>query len=419
MNYSLSRELLRSASKLAIAVAAAGFLASCTGADSFSSSDGASPAATLGGIEPDGQDFVGGAAFWGAKYEANRDDLAAGMGFARNLRMMGGARQAVAVLKEIVMKAPDNPRVLSEYGKALTAAGRVQDALPFLVRSTQINGDDWTTFSAYGVALDQTGNHKTARENYQTALSLSPGNSTVESNLAMSHVLEGDIDKAELILRRLVAQPDATPQMRQNLAMVSAIKGNAAEAEQLAREDLVPSDATNNLTLLQQFDARNVAINVQPLAAPSPAPVTSGKPAAEAEPAPVGANSENSAPNIGASAELAGPAAATVAPAPVPAVAIPPAPFAPKSAPYTMMPIADDEDPQPAKAVAPKAPAQPRSTPGSASLTGPANKQDNQLTPAAASPVDEVATPKPTAVLRKSFDVYRRPSRVKVATAAQ
>jgi Flp pilus assembly protein TadD len=229
MNFSLSRELLRSASKLAIAAATAGVLAGCSSSNSFSSAgEGSSSTSTFATIEPDGQDFVGGAAYWGAKYEADRENIAAGMGFARNLRMMGGARQAISVLKEIVMKAPDDSRVLSEYGKALTAAGRVQDALPFLARSTQINGDDWTTFSAYGVALDQTGNHTSARTNYQMALGISPGNPTVESNMAMSHVLEGEIDKAELILRRLVSRPDATPQMRQNLAMVSAIKGNSA-----------------------------------------------------------------------------------------------------------------------------------------------------------------------------------------------
>src|SRR6185312_2800204 len=114
------------------------------------------------------------------------------------------------VLKNLVMKSPDDPQVLSEYGKALTAAGRAQDAIPFLSRATQMNGDDWTTLSAYGVAQDQAGNHTAARASYEAALKLSPANPTIESNMAMSYTLDGNIDKAEIILRRLVSRPDAT-----------------------------------------------------------------------------------------------------------------------------------------------------------------------------------------------------------------
>ena len=417
MNFSLSRELLRSASKLTIVAATAGLLAGCSSNSSLpSSAGGPSSDSSFATIEPDGQDFVGGAAYWGAKYEADRDNIAAGMGFARNLRMMGGARQAISVLKDIVMKAPDDSRVLSEYGKALTAAGRVQDALPFLTRSTQINGDDWTTFSAYGVALDQTGNHTAARTNYQTALGISPGNPTVESNMAMSHILEGEIDKAEIILRRLVSRPDATPQMRQNLAMVSAIKGNSAEAEQLAREDLVPSDATNNLALLQQFDSRNVAINIQPLAAPEPAPQFSSPPAAMTEPATGTNTSEIVAPAQEVTAELAEPAAP-------PATSIPEAPPTPpkvvqKPAPVMMAPILDDEDPKPVKPAGPKKIVKPLPTPTSVSLTVPAKSPAASMTPAAAAPVDAETSAKPVAALRRSFDVYRQDTSIEIANAA-
>lgn len=413
MDFTFSRELLRSASKLAIIAATAGLLAGCSSADTFSSSDaGTAMGANLSGTEPDGQDFVGGAAFWGAKYQANRDDIGAGMGFARNLRLMGGARQAVTVLKEIVMKAPDNSHVLSEYGKALTSAGRVKDALPFLARSTQINGDDWTTFSAYGVALDQTGNHAAARANYQTALSISPGNATVESNLAMSHVLEGEIDKAEIILRRLVSRPDATAQMRQNLAMVSAIKGNATEAAELAREDLAPSDAANNLALLQQFDARNVAINIQPLAAPEPPPAILDQP--EIAPEPTIDTSENSNPGFGTTAELTEPKATPIAPI-APALLPPPKP-APTPAPVMMAPILDPEDPKPAKPAVPEKQVQP--APASAALTAPTKATEPQPTPADDTPIDAPATAKPIAVLRNSIDAYRSVAPIEIANAA-
>jgi Flp pilus assembly protein TadD len=407
MKVSRSRALLRSASRLAIAATAAGILTGCSGIDSMVSSNGQPSASSLRGAEPDGQDFVGGAAFWGAKYEANRNDIAAGMGFARNLRMMGGARQAVAVMKEVVMKAPDNPRVLSEYGKALTAAGRVQDALPFLARSTQINGDDWTTFSAYGVALDQTGNHTAARVNYQTALDLSPGNPTVESNLAMSHVLEGDIGKAEVILRRLVARPDATAQIRQNLAMVTAIKGNSEEAEQLAREDLVPADASNNLALLQQLDPRNAAINIDELAPPA-----STKEAPTAPLATPAAPAALLSPGPATTADPDAPTDEKVAPAePISVSKIPQIPASAKPSPYTMAPIADPKEPTRPKSLAPKKASQPNVAPASVSLTPPAATPQTKITPAATAPGNPVSNSKPTAALRRSLHLAECPRR--------
>ena len=137
MGLRLNRDLLRSASKIAIAASAAAFLSGCSGAGLFSASQPAD-AATIAAFEkpdPENNDYAAAAAYWGAKYEANRGDIKAALSFARNLRLMGGARQAVAVLKDVVMKAPDNAQVSSEYGKALTAVGRSRDAIPFLARA--------------------------------------------------------------------------------------------------------------------------------------------------------------------------------------------------------------------------------------------------------------------------------------------
>lgn len=288
MGFKLSRDLLRSASRIALAAGTAVLLTGCSSAGLFGSSQATTEAkanvAAFESNDPENQDYVAAAAYWGAKYEANRNDTAAGLSFARNLRLMGGARQALAVLKDVVMKAPDDAAVSSEYGKTLTATGRAQDALPFLARATQMDSSDWSTFSAYGVALDQTGNHETARRNYDIALKLSPSNPVIETNIAMSYVLTGQLSQAETTLRRLVARPDATPQMRQNLAMIASLKGNAVEAEQLAREDLTADQAKNNLTVLRQLDADNAKVATPAPEASLPAP--EAKTAVIEEPAP-------------------------------------------------------------------------------------------------------------------------------------
>jgi tetratricopeptide (TPR) repeat protein len=262
-----------------------------------------------------------------------------------------------------------------------------------------MKGDDWTTLSAYGVALDQTGSHATAREMYQAALTLSPNNAVVESNLAMSMMLDGRIDQAETTFRRLVARPDATAQMRQNLAMVEALKGNVVEAEQLAREDLPASEATNNMAVLRQLDARNAKINVQDL--PPPAPEAPAKTSVAPAAAPAIVATETPTP------ESAEAALAPVAKEP-----------AKQKAPaYMMAPIADEGDPLAPAAVAAQA--------EKSAQAAPAPQADTVATPPA-KPAPETkpiasnqATGKPTPVLRKTYDVYRRSSAVSVANAQQ
>jgi tetratricopeptide (TPR) repeat protein len=247
-----------------------------------------------------------------------------------------------------------------------------------LARATQIDSTDWSTFSAYGVALDQTGNHDTARRNYEIALKLSPANPVIETNIAMSFVLTGHLNQAETTLRRLVARPDATPQMRQNLAMIASLKGNAVEAEQLAREDLTADQAKNNLTVLRQLDADNAKIATPTPEASLPTPET--KSAVIEAPAPALA----SAPAVSADIETAPVVTATIEPAATPAK--------PETR-YQMTPIADD--------VAPSTPATP--TPITPKAT-----HKTEIAPPIAKPAtqDKAATQpaqKQSSMLRKSY----------------
>jgi len=271
------RRLATSVSRIAV-VAAAISLGGCGG---FLT--GSDEPAVPQLVRPNPQDAASSAAYWGTLYEADRNNTEAALQFARNLRQMGGAKQAVALLKEVVMRAPDNTQILSEYGKALTEAGRPADALPFFSRALQAEKRDWTLLSAYAVALDQTGNHAQAQSNYEAALAISPQNPIVQGNLAMSFVLAGDLSRGEEILRELVSRPDATPQMRQNLAMVASLRGNRHEAENLSRQDLSPTDTQHNLALLQQLGvADKPTIEKTPLVAPT----VQERPAAEVTTAP-------------------------------------------------------------------------------------------------------------------------------------
>lgn len=204
---------------------------------------------------PDDRDYVASAAYWGAQVQANPDDLEASLNFSRNLRLMGGAAQAVSIMKDVVMRDPGNPRVLAEYGKALTAAERPQEAIGFLSQAVQMSPNDWTLLSARGVANDQAGDHAAARADYHQALAIDGDNPTVTTNLALSYVLAGQPAKAEPLLRQAVSRSDATPAMRQNLAMVLALQGKTQEAQVIGQMDLGADEAMSNTRLFAQFDS--------------------------------------------------------------------------------------------------------------------------------------------------------------------
>src|SRR5690606_4479431 len=115
------------------------------------------------------------------------------------------------------IKAPENADVLSEFGKALTASGRPDQAFAILNQAAKSSPRDWTIQSALGVALDQMGRYEEAKAHYNNALGLSPDNPSVLTNLGLSYALTGDLNMAERTLRRAVADQKADAYARQNL----------------------------------------------------------------------------------------------------------------------------------------------------------------------------------------------------------
>src|SRR5450432_3925544 len=86
-------------------------------------------------------------------------DLESAVRSAQAARKAGDLTGATRILSQLVLVAPDDARVIGEYGKTLAAEGRSDDAIAFLERATQIDPGDWSLYSAEGVAYDQKGNY--------------------------------------------------------------------------------------------------------------------------------------------------------------------------------------------------------------------------------------------------------------------
>jgi Flp pilus assembly protein TadD len=192
------------------------------------------------------------------KWAANQRDAVVGLDYADNLGKMGQTDQQIDVLKTVAIAHPDDGQLQSRIGKQVLAAGRAGEAILILDRAAKSPGADWKTLSALGSAYDQQGSHDQARSAYQTALTMKPGELSVQNNMAMSYALEGKLADAEKQLRAIVGQSGAElqPRIRQNLALVIGLQGRFDEARKIASEDLPPDQVESNLAYLQQMLAQ-------------------------------------------------------------------------------------------------------------------------------------------------------------------
>lgn len=186
-------------------------------------------------------------------YQRNTKDARTAMAYASILRMNGYDDQALAVMRQAAIDHSTDRTVLAAYGKALAGAGEFTAALDAIQRAQDPTVPDWRLVSAEGAIYDQTGRPQQARERYQRALDIAPGEPSVLSNLAMSHMLANDLPTAERYLRQAVNHPAADSRVRQNLALVVGLQGRFDEARQIASRELSPEQADANMRYLQDM----------------------------------------------------------------------------------------------------------------------------------------------------------------------
>ena len=166
----------------------------------------------------------------GSKSDNAPLDLNTALTKAQLSRKMGDFAEATKILSQLVLFAPDDSRVMGEYGKTLAAQGKSDDALAFLDRAIQIRPDDWTFYSAAGVAYDQKGQYRQAQESYSRALLLKPGEPSVLNNAALSYMQAGDVDTAEQMIRQAAATSTDKSRIEYTIALVERAKASRPQS---------------------------------------------------------------------------------------------------------------------------------------------------------------------------------------------
>ena len=201
------------------------------------------------------------AAFWAHEIDVDPADATAGVRLAAALRALGQYPEAAQSAQRVLTAQPDNLDALLELARAFVGQGQGFYAIDPAKHAQTLAAGDWRPLSLLGVAYDQIHRNDDAAAAWRQALALSPDNPAVLSNMAMALAAQGDAVQAETLLRRAVAQPGATLQVRENLTLVLGLQGKLAEAEALLRQNLPPEQAEANLAYLQAISSRETAVS--------------------------------------------------------------------------------------------------------------------------------------------------------------
>lgn len=150
-------------------------------------------------------------------------DLASGVRQAQLLRVNGDLVGATRIISQLMLAAPDDSRVVGEYGKLLVQQNQTTDAIQFLRRAIELQPNDWTLYSALGVAYDQANDRPNAKLAYERGLNMKPGEPALLNNYAMSRLLGGDPIAARTLFLQAQASGSSDPRIAKNLAMLDTM----------------------------------------------------------------------------------------------------------------------------------------------------------------------------------------------------
>jgi Flp pilus assembly protein TadD len=209
---------------------------------------------------------------------ANALDVAASVHQAQALRTQGDLDGATRILSQLMLAAPDDPRVVSEYGKLLVEQGHTGDAVQFLNRAIQLQPSDWTYYSALGVAYDQMGDRNNAKLAYERALILKPNEPAVLNNFAMSRMLAGDTATARVLMARAQASGSTDPKIAANLELLNKMASAPVVAPHTAAASTAPAEKPAKAHPAAPSTAAAGATPSERVAKAAPQPITNGKP---------------------------------------------------------------------------------------------------------------------------------------------
>jgi len=162
------------------------------------------------------------------------------------LNDLGAYSDAAEAFRQALVGDPASAAAMRGLGMSLIALDQPALAIDQFEAALQIK-EDYRSYNGLGVAIDRTGDHKSAQAYYNVGLEMAPNNLTLLNNLGLSYALSGAYDAAIETLTKAVSNPNATARHRQNLALAYGLAGRPEAAARVARIDLGEAAVRNNV----------------------------------------------------------------------------------------------------------------------------------------------------------------------------
>ena len=130
--------------------------------------------------------------------------------------------EALLRYQALLTVAPDDAVLAERAGMSALKAGKVDQAIDLLNRSTKWPGASWRAWNARGVAADYKRDWATADAAYVKAASLAPDEVEVVNNQGWSLLLRGDWNKAVGFFERAAARDPKSTRIANNLELARA-----------------------------------------------------------------------------------------------------------------------------------------------------------------------------------------------------
>lgn len=177
-----------------------------------------------------------------------------------SLLLLCGCEQ-LGVETEAPQQVSSESELMRKNGNALIESGKPQEAIILFDKLIETDPQNALAYNGKAVAFDHSGNHLAAQELYKTALSLSPDSIPIRNNLAMSMILNNQIEQATKLLESLVKDSkDNNPAshiIRHNLALAYGLSGEHEKATKLNLRDMTKKQAEENVLFYKQYFTRN------------------------------------------------------------------------------------------------------------------------------------------------------------------
>lgn len=171
------------------------------------------------------------------------NDAAAQQRYGLAAEQSGLYPEALEALGRAMAVGGATPERLLAQGRIGLESGDVPAATRAYSRTLEANPGNVEALNGLGVAEDLQRHHDLARERYNQALSLAPGDWRVRSNLAMSLLMSGRAEEAADAMASADRDPAAPRRVRHDLALALVAAGRREQAIGVLRADMPAEEA--------------------------------------------------------------------------------------------------------------------------------------------------------------------------------